>query len=328
MKSIRQLFLVCLLIPSVLSATNTDTTYYISFNKKYTLRLLSFYRNFDFSISPISKVDTIKDNRIIYSPNMNYNIGGGASYKSFGVQGFIRIPGTHKDETKHGKTTYIDMQAVMYQKKFGGYAFYKKYSGFYMAKPNNIFSEWEPSMPHPLRGDIDLTNIGGEAYFIFNDKKYSIDAACKLTERQKKNAGTSLIMYDVSYLGLNADSSLIPSNQHAYYNTMSGFKSGDFFFTNLLYGYSYFFVLKKYFYITPFLFAGPGYVEKNYKTDAGPLKTKDMMFRGNFRIRTGYNGNSLLAGFIFDGNAYLMPEKELKLQSTIITITVFAGYRF
>jgi hypothetical protein len=259
---------------------------------------------------------------------MNYNIGAGGSFKSFLLQGSVRIPGTYKDETKYGKTKYTDLQLAMYRNKFGGNIYYKKYSGFYMAKPNNIFSEWEPSAPHPLRGDIELTNIGGEAYYVFNDQKYSISAACKLTEIQKKNAGTSLVIYNVSYLGLNADSSLIPSNQHAYYNTLSEITGGDFFFTNLLYGYSYFFVLKKYFYITPFLFAGPGYVEKNYKTDAGRLKTKDMMFQGNFRLRAGYNGNNFLAGLIFDGNAYLMPEKEIRLQSTIITITVFAGYRF
>ena len=290
--------------------------------------MYSYYKNFNFTICPISNVDTIKDNKIIYRPNMNYNIGAGGSYKSFTLQGSIRIPGTYRDETKYGKTIYTDLQLSMNQNKFGGYVYYNKYSGFYIAKPNNIFSEWEPSMPHPLRGDIQLTNLGGEAYFVFNDCKYSMIAACKLTERQKKNAGTSLLMYDISYLGLDADSSLIPSNQLSYYNTMVGFTGGTFFFTNLLLGYSYSFVLKKYFYITPNIFAGPGYVEKNLKTNAGSLKTKDMMVRENFRLRTGFNGNNFLAGLIFDGNAYQMPEKEIRFQSTVITITIFAGYRF
>lgn len=259
---------------------------------------------------------------------MNYNLGGAASYKSFIAQGFVRIPGAHRDEIKHGKTVYIDMQAQMIQPKFAGYAYYKKYSGFYMAKPNNIFSDWDDTKPHPLRGDIKLKNIGGEAYYIFNDKQYSLSAATKLTERQKKNAGTALLMYDISYIGLHADSSLIPSNQNQFYNKMRGLHGGDFFLTNFLVGYSYFAVIKKYFYLTPFIFAGPGYIEKKMYVDSGSLKTKELMLRSNFRLRAGYNGSSILAGIIFDENVYLMPEKEVKFQSSIFTLTVFSGYRF
>ncbi len=259
---------------------------------------------------------------------MNYNMGGGGSYKNFMFQGFIRIPGAHKNETKHGKTIYLDMQAQMIQKKYGGYAYYKKYSGFYMAKPANIFSDWDNSKPHPLRGDMSIENIGGEAYFVFNNNKYSLSAVSKLTERQKKNAGTPLLMYDISYMKLKADSSLIPSNQNQYYTEMQGFHGGDFFVTNLLAGYSYFMVFKKYIYVTPFVFAGPGYISKKMYSYNGDIKTKEMMFRGSFRLRAGYNGNTILAGLIFDENIYLMPENELRLQSSTMTFTVFAGYRF
>jgi|GEM_PF-3454448 len=289
---------------------------------------MASHRNIDFTIAPRSNIDTIKDNAIIYSPNVNYNIGGGVSYKNFGVNGFIRIPGTNRDENEHGKTIYADFRAVFYKNKFGGGLFYKKYDGFYILKPGKIISDWDNNKPHPLRSDIILQNLSGEAYFVFNDSEFSMNAVCKQTERQKKDAHSFVMMCDASYLSLTGDSSMIPKSQENYYVDLKGFVKGDFLFSNLLVGYGYSKVINKNFYLTPLLFAGPGYVEKKYTVENNVIRTKDLMMRSNVKLYTAYNGLKVVAGFLFDANAYLMPEKEVKFSSTTLAITCFCGYRF
>ena len=69
-----------------------------------------------------------------------------------------------------------------------------------------------------IRPDVSFNNIGFETHFTVT-KSYSINAAFEQTERQKKTAGSFLMLFGANYTGVKSEkgNSLILESQQEFF---------------------------------------------------------------------------------------------------------------
>ncbi|MEI7594996.1 MAG: DUF4421 family protein [Bacteroidota bacterium] len=322
--------LTCILFIILLSASAipSDSLFIGRYAKKYSLKLFVSSRNTSFSLRPNSPIDSIKSKVVYYIPNLGYSIGLAASYKFFVVSLSVKIPNSTKDESIYGSTSYQDFQIHLYQPKIGAATYYRRYKGFYIDKPQNIITHWNSGDALPQRPDIEMEDIGLNAFYVFNDKEYSLRAAYRQTEKQIKSASSFLIKADFNKVNITGDSSFLPSQVESYFGNMQGLKAMSFTSFGVMAGYTRTKVIKKNYYFTPSIFVGPGYNIKYFDTKISDYYNNTLSLKFNLRLGAGYNTSKNIFGFLFETDANLMPEKEIRFQSTFFTLNVFYGRRF
>jgi hypothetical protein len=126
--------------------------------------------------------------RMIMRPNGNTNIGVGFNYKGLGLGVAFGRPLSQSSINKYGLTNRFDMQVSMYGEHIGLDGFIQWYQGYYMANPSD-FIEWDKPY-YPQVRDLEIFSIGGNAFYLFNRKKFSYKAAYLRNEIQKRSAGS------------------------------------------------------------------------------------------------------------------------------------------
>lgn len=320
--------LLLVLLSVSVRANPIDSLYIARFPRIYSLKLFVDSRNTEFSLRPSTQIDSIRSKTIVYAPNLSYSIGVAATYKFFGLSLSLRIPNSNRDESKYGKTLYRDLQIHMYRPKIGAVAYYKMYKGFYNQLPRNILPNWNRGDAMPIRPDIYMRNIGADAFYVFNDKKFSLRAAYRQTEKQIRSASSFLLRADFDLVDVYGDSSLLPLSVDKYFGTMQGLKELSFTSVGLMAGFIGTKVVKRDFYITPSLFVGPGYNIKYYGAKNGDVYHNNFSMKVNARLGAGHNTNKYIYGFFLEADANIMPEKDIQFKSTFLILNVFCGRRF
>lgn len=264
---------------------------------------------------------------IEYLPNTKNHTGIGVSYLGLGGSVSWRSGPSEKDELIYGKTGYVDYQLSYYSRKIGIDANYQEYSNFYLDNPGQYDSSWQAGDPYPQRTDLNIRYYGTNFYYIFSHRKFSFRAAFNQTERQKKNAGSFLLMTSLSYLDIKSDYSLIPANQEAYFGDLSGFKGGSFIAIGLSPGYAYTFILGK-FYATPAFFVGPSYQYQKHKVAGGEKISENAGVKSNIRLAGGYNSDTFFIGFSTVSDITAVKQGDITVESNTVTGKMFIGYKF
>lgn len=288
---------------------------------KFTFNPFYTYQTTVFGISKKMFSDYIK-----YRPNVLGSVGCGFSVNSIRFGFSIKVPASERNTSEFGSTKYRSFSLGMQMRIVGLNAYYERYKSFYLDRPGSHFDTWNDSLPHPTYPGLDITTAGGYIHFVFT-KSFSINAAFDQTERQKKSAGSFMIMLSDRYTKIEVDTSIVPAKYQSEYEEMSKYRTGGF---NTIFiapgcGYS---IVKGYFSITPIVLMGAGLQVQYYKTTETNRLRGGLPLYMSFKNAIGYNSDRFFAQLIFaaDFNRYWIKDTHMKL--SFISVKGGLGYRF
>ncbi len=227
-------------IKSVAQKVMNDTSYYETYPDKLTGRLYLAQKFLKFTIPPSGNQTDIE-----YKANTKMNIGIGVTYRNISANIFYGFAFLNKDTAK-GETKGLDLQLQLYPRRWAidlialfpkGYYMYPK--GYASSNPNNYY----------YRPDVQLKLISVSAYKVPNKAKFSYRAAVKLSEWQKRSAGSPLYGGTIYYGTAQGDSALVPKSIESSF-PQKGISNVNFMALGAGIGYAYTLVIAKHFFIT------------------------------------------------------------------------------
>ncbi len=203
---------------------------------------------------------------------------------------------------------------IYYQENTGG-TFLRKFGKY---KKGHFFKEQFPG--------VELHNFGIEAYYFFNNRRYSQGAAYNFSKIQKKSQGSFMAGFNYANQKINFDFSKLPENLLPYLTIPA--KSYLFHYKSyaLLIGYGFNWV------ITPKLLynisAMPSFGISHCYEDS--LEGEKWMFALNVSARTSltYNLGNYFIGLIGKMNGHLYRSGTYSLFSAIENFSANIGIRF
>jgi len=302
-----------------------DTNYIDSYADIFALRFILTNKKNEFSILEKESGRTVD-----YSPNSQLNIGAGFSYKWMNVNLSVAFPGSNKDNDVFGNTRRFDLQTNLYSRKFVVDLVFQWYRGFYVLNPTLINPGWQPGDPYPIRDDIKSFAMGFTGNYVFNNKKFSYQAAFTFNERQKKSAGSFTVGGGWLMFNLKSDTGLVPSALFPDSITPINFSKITL---NTIYGmggYAHTFIIRKW-YFTLALGLGSGISTSSSKTTAD-IKSKNkpsFSIVSDFRGSVGYNSELFYVGLSwFTGAFAVNSTKDILVTYSLSRLNFYVGYRF
>lgn len=195
----------------------------------------SFKNNFVVTLVNESKYSTIEVVYILSRKVLNYRTnelntwGFGFDYKWFTFEYTTRMPWFEPNPI-YGNVKNNGVGFGITARKMNFRFFYQNYEGYYLENT----SEWFPqrhSNNYYLRNDIQTRTYYSKLSYVFNNKKFSNNAALWQLERQEKRAGSLVVGINYLYNTFHADSSMIP-----YQSNTLPVSSNTFFALNSLGG--------------------------------------------------------------------------------------------
>lgn len=282
--------LIVLLSGSCIRAQQIDTLYIQPYSQKYRI---SGY----LSTSSLEVDDTDRH----YTPNYPLNTGIGFAIKNtiVGVQlGYGFIPLT--DKKKYGKTKTRDFQIHHYGRKMIFDIFFQDYRGFYV-------EEDKDQSPQMFR-NMSVKQIGMEATYLFNGKRFSSKAAFDLDEIQLHSAGSWLVGSGGYYYQLKG---MERSNSDGTYE-LENFQLG------VNGGYAYSWVVSDRWMMTGTIQAGANFGNAPKLLKKGKVEVYPTAFA---RIAGNYHKNNWgISLAIIINNKMVYPVKREELSLTAITM--------
>lgn len=264
---------------------------------------------------------------IEYRPNEAPSIGLKLQHKWLGFA-FTYGPKRIQDAAK-GTSAYYNFLINSYGKKSGFDVYYVSNKGYYIGN-KKVMEDLNVTVPYILRPDLETKGVGFNAYYIFNNRKFSYRSSFIQNEIQRKTAGSFLVTLSGSYYAMKADSSVVLDIYHNQIELISQIKSGNFYTAGVLPGYAITLVGLKRFYVTFSLSWGPLYQIQSYTVDKTDMKVSRNLWitRGLGRVSAGYNAPYFYAGFSAVGDNYHIPlGAGNQLQYSVGNLQVFIGTR-
>lgn len=337
MHQIKNLFIFFYLIAIFFLFTGTtfsqstlvaDSNYILSYKKKITLRFILANNDTYFSIKQKNKLNDTASTEIKYTPNLNSNFGFGITYKHLAFNILFRIPKSSADIAKYGDTKYQQYRLNVHTRKITGNIYYQQYQGFYLKANSKRFINLSNLHPYMVRKDVYLRSFGTECAYVFNHRKFSMNATYKQSERQIKNANSFLILTKFQHFEITADSSLIPVSQQQYYSEIKDFSKTKFDALAVLAGFTNSFTFRQKFFITPFLYCGKGVKRNVIETKNKAIYQYDFPTYLDCRLSAGFNGDNLIYGMLANYEYYAFPERNISYKTNNYSIQIFTGFRF
>lgn len=251
-----------------------------------------------------------------YLPNTKETAGLGFSWRSFGFSGYWAGANTKFPKSSHGKTKYNDYQFNFYFRSFGIDAVYQKYRGFYLN-----------TAPVSVKPDLEAVQYGVNVFYVFSHERFSFRAPFRQTERQKKSAGSFLVMSAVSRIRVETDSPLVPAPLGSYFGDMADLRTGSFYTFSFLPGYAHT-LTSGAFYVTPALFLGPGYQWKDFAFSSGGRSSSGLTMKANVRLSLGYNGDKFFSGLAGFSDITAVKRDNTSVDFSAANIYLFVGGKF
>jgi hypothetical protein len=306
-------------------SVNYDTSYIKSYYKRLVITLPVSTRLLKFSL-----LDLNSGNKLIFAPNLQYNLGISISsrWMSFIINTGIKV--INYDTDTKGNTKYQDYQINLYGRKITTSSFVQYYSGYYI-KNSKSYPSYVSETPYAVRADINALNIGVNSMYILNHRKLSIGSSFGFVEQQKKSAGSFLLGLYYFYFEANGSPSLVTLPFRNSFDTLSYIHSVRINNFGLNLGYIYTLVFLKKCYATGSVVQGLGGKIVNYKGD--DYSTNHNSFGGagnlNLRLALGYDNGRYIVGAMGMIDYFLFSEKsDPTVDYSFGKFTVYVGYRF
>ncbi|NDV79526.1 DUF4421 family protein [Dysgonomonas sp. 511] len=215
-----------------------------------------------------------------FIPNTPPNIGIGASINNTIISFGYGYGFDFMRDKDLGKTKAFDLQIHNYGRKIVFDIFIQRYKGFY--------DEEDKDTPE-LYPDLEVRKYGIYGQYVFNNKRFSYQAAFNQNEKQIKSAGSFLLGGGVYKTRIRSDSSFVYEDKNRIDNFQFGVSAG----------YAYTWVLGRYWDISASATAGINFGSEKFSTIGKKLKVYPTVFP---RISAGYNRKSWSLGLSYVGN--------------------------
>ena len=304
---------------------NYDTAYIQSYHKRLVISLPISTQFLKFSLIDFKSV-----NKLIFVPNINYNLGVSVSsrWASFTINTGIEI--FNHDIDIKGITKYQDFQLNLYSRKFTTEMYVQYYNGFYI-KNSSSFTAYISDKPYDIRSDVNALNIGISSYYIINHRRISFGNSFAFVEQQKKSAGSFLFGLYYFYFAAAGSPSLITSPFKNSFDSLSLIQNGHTNNFGLNFGYIYTFVFFKRCYATASIVQGIGGEQLFYKRDDNSIYNQLLggAAKLNMRFALGYDNGRYFIGSMgmFD---YLFSNQKTNatFEYSFGQFMIYIGYRF
>jgi hypothetical protein len=322
MYSFKPLLLITILFIIALGTnaqSDDDTTRIIRFKRLHTVQFNTWVTDVDLMVNPLYKE---KNYRLNFQPNTGAQAGVSLGLKKFTVALGFQIKGTESQTDVFGKTKYYDFTFGYFQRKFGGEVYYRSFQGMY-SLPN----DYEDIK---IRPDVYIANGGLNFFYAKNHRNFSMRSVISQQEQQLQAAGSFILLTNVQFRTLHADSSIIPSGidrSNIFYN-LSGLKQMQFITLNIKPGYAHNFLIpKKYWFFSPSIYAGLGsgwYTSESYE---GYKSGMPLDISLHSKTILGYNHPKwfVSAFYVYDGSINIFKNSFMIFNTSSFGLNV--GYR-
>jgi len=277
-----------------------DTLYVNDYSHILTGRAYFSTKNNAFAL----RSDRGKD--LAYRPNNQINWGLGASYRALTLNIGIRMPLVNDNDAIYGSTRYLDAQANIHTKRTATNLFLQIFRGYHLRGYTNTGLNWPELAERPYRPDVRQFNFGFSSLRITNNDRFSYRASFNQDAWQKRSQGSWLFGGYMTYFGMRADSSIVPTTERERFTPEVRIRRGDFFDAGPMSGYVYTFVFREHWFATVSAVGGAGLAIQGLYYPLGDLVSEGQTngagagYRFQWRAGTGYNSARHYVGISFN----------------------------
>lgn len=260
---------------------------------------------------------------VVFKPNNRASAGFGFYVFEVGFEVTFSIPLDEQQKQIFGETEARDLQVNILTKSWGVDLYHQKYSGFYK-DDLRIKSPVDGSK----RPDIDTRNFGISGVYVLNHQKFSLRSSYNYAERQLQKKGSFILYGTINSFKADADSAMLSPVVRAGFGDGSDFEDLRYTTLSVAPGYSYNFVMKKFF-INGTITVGPAHHWVYYKQETGE-EHYDVSFNATTTVRlaVGYNSDRLFGGIGFNIQSRTVAFEDVRFENTSSTFRILIGYRF
>jgi Domain of unknown function (DUF4421) len=288
----------------------------------------------DFSIWPMLKYRALafsiddkkqKQPTVTFNPNNDFKAGAGFYLFDISFEVSFSVPIAVRDEAIYGKSKSTDLQINALTKSVGLDLYYQKYTGFFKDDEAVKIPSGEA---YPLRPDIITRNFGLSAFYVWNNKKFSIRSSYNYADRQVKSAGSFILYGTINSFSLEADSSILSTANQSTLGEGSDFEHLRYTTFSLAPGYSYNLVLKRVYFNGTFAI-GPAHHWVYFQPETG-RGHHDIVFNSTYtlRIAAGYSGHRFFTGAGLVLQSRVVKFEEIRFENSTSVFRLVVGYRF
>ena len=231
---------------------------------------------------------------IYYKPNVRGSLGAKIGIKNINISYAFKLPQT----SAYGRTQLTNLVFSFQKRIFGFSLYYIRYKGLYLKNPDDFDIKYDEGN-YPIRPDLKLTTLGFQTHFIFT-KSFSINAAFQQNERQKKTAGSFMIMLGDRFTKLEMDSSLIVESERNFYDETNNLNQLSLNTLKIAPGAGYSFIFKHNISFSTILLTGFGLQMKFYEISGKNKFGIRLPFYVSSKSALGYNGKHIFCNLIYN----------------------------
>lgn len=261
--------------------------------------------------------------RVAFKPNNRASAGFGFYVFEVGFEITFAIPLDEQQKKTFGETEARDLQVNVLTKSWGIDLYHQKYSGFYK-DDLRVKSQIDGAK----RPDIDTRNFGVSGVYVLNHQKFSLRSSYNYAERQLRKKGSFIVYGTINSFKAEADSAMLSSVARAGFGGGADFEDLKYTTLSVAPGYSYNFVLKKFF-VNGTLTVGPAHHWVYYQQEDG-MEHYDVSFNATstLRLAVGYNSDRVFGGIGLSIQSRAVAFEDIRFENASNTIRILIGYRF
>ncbi|MBS1542276.1 MAG: DUF4421 family protein [Bacteroidetes bacterium] len=295
--------------------------YFVSYPDKFFIWPVLKQRQLSFELSDPGNPSSV----LRFRPNNSVGMGVGVYVFDLGIELVMAVPVDEKKNDLYGTTKASDLQLNILSKRWGADVFYQRYQGFYLSNPDIPLPL---SGAYPQRPDVKTQNLGVSGVYIFNHGKFSLRSSYTFADRQLRSAGSFIVSGAFNSFSLTADSALLNSHYAQKISLVQPFQSVDYQTLSLAPGYSYNFVIKKFF-INGTLALGPAVQWLQYNDlSFVEHRTTTVNTFVDTRFSVGYSNDRFFTGVTLVTQARNVVFQDIHFGNNSSTYRILFGWRF
>lgn len=175
--------------------------------------------------------------------------------------------------------------------------------------------------------DVGINTFYIDAYYFFNNKKYSHAAAYSYSKYQLKSAGTAIVGLNFTEQNINMDFSSLPEEMLEYLPLETPYYTFHHKDYAILGGYGYNWVLKPRRWLFNVTAMGAIGYKRSYEDSTDGKRD---LIANNYKLSLGlvYNHRALFAGLVMKFNGFLYYNTSFTHFNTVNSISAIVGMRF
>ena len=301
-----------------------DSNYVKLLSSQPALRVYTTYKSQGFRF-----INPNNGSEVVYRPNSTMGLGIGLTYRWFGLDLGIGLPASKDKEATFGSTQRLELVTSLYALRTIIDIQLQLYKGYY----NSNYDQWSPVGDNLVRGDARTLSIGFKYAYLFNGKNMSLRTAFTGDAIQRVSQGSPVLGGQFSLFDLRADSSFLPVEARAEYNSRASIVDANFLMGGLYGGYAATLKLPKYFFFTFYATPGLGLALGESRANGtrnqlpSPMKTR---FYYNMQLRSAFgmsNPRFYVIGYVTYERTWLHFTEGTNLEFGPLKTKLMIGYR-